>query len=245
MTTNQNIKKEVLKILSISPQALSKRTQRVKKDYGPMTTEEAVYVIAHNLGIDLSRYLPIAILDRVRSLLPKEIKSLQSDMRSAKKIKQEKISYPLVTRTQINVANNLGMQIYPKLYVLENSIRNLIVNHLEAIEVDWWENYVPLKIRNNVSRTMIKEKHYAYREKRGINPISYANFSDLCVIILENKPIFKDVILDFEWFKVKMQEIYMVRNNIAHCVAISSDDKARLNLFFGDWSRLLLTAGIK
>jgi hypothetical protein len=245
MPTNSNVRKEVLEKLKISKQALSQRAGRIKKGYGPMTTEEAVYVIAHIQGIDLSKFLPIATLDRIRSLVPKEIQPKKQLVHSPQSIKQKKISYPLISNSLINMAYNLGSEVYPKLFVLENSIRTIITKRLELLDVNWWDTYVPKEIKDNVSRTMKKEKRYPYRETRGSHPISFANFSDLSAIILANQPVFKNIILDYQWFKVKMDEIYMVRNNLAHCVALSNDDITRINLFFRDWSRLLETAGFR
>jgi hypothetical protein len=245
MTTDLKVRHEILGKLSISRQALSQRAKRIKENYGPMTTEEAVYVIAHMEGIDLSKFLPIATLDRVRSLVPKEIQPEKVQFRSQRTKRQHKqISYPLVTNSQIGMANNLGSDVYPKLFVLENSIRSLIQKCLEIHGNNWWDIYVPLKIKNNVSRTMNKEKRYPYRESRGNHPISYANFSDLSTIILANQTFFIDIILDFEWFKVRMDEVYMARNNLAHCVPLSNDDISRIVLFLRDWARLLETAGL-
>lgn len=244
MSTDPKVRREILGRLRISRQALSQRATRIKENYGPMTTEEAVYVIAHIEGIDLSKFLPIAILDRVRSLVPKEIQPNKSQARSQQRVKRkQKESYPLVTNAQIKMAYDLGNDVFPKLFVLENSIRSLITKRLEALDTNWWDTYAPSPVKNNVSRTMNKEKRYPYREARGNHPISYANFADLSTIILANQSVFQDVILDFEWFKVRMDEVYMARNNLAHCVSLSSDDVARINLFFRDWARLLETAG--
>lgn len=244
MPTNPKVRLEILGRLGITRQALSHRAKRIKENYGPMTTEEAVYVIAHIEGVDLSKFLPIATLDRVRSLVPKEIQPDKSQIHPQPRIKrQQQESYPLVTNAKIRMAYNLGSDVYPRLFVLENSIRSLITKRLSALDTNWWDTYVPSQVKNNVSRTINKEKRYPYREARGNHPISYANFSDLSTIILENQSVFQDVILDFEWFKVKMDEIYMVRNNLAHCVALSNDDVSRINLFFRDWARLLETAG--
>lgn len=244
MTTDPKVRREILSRLGISPQALSQRAKRIKENFGPMTTEEAVYVIAHIEGIDLSKFLPIATLDRVRSLVPKEIQPNKSQTHPPQRVKrQQKVSYPLATNAQIKMAYDLGSDVYPKLFVLENSIRSLIIKRLEALDVNWWDNYVPSPVKINVSKTMNKEKRYPYREARGNQTISYANFSDLSTIILANQTVFQNIILDFEWFKVKMEETYMARNNLAHCVSLSSDDVARINLFFRDWARLLETAG--
>lgn len=247
MPTNPKVKQELLsKLGGISHQALSQRAARIKETYGPMTTEEAVYVIAHIEGIDLSKFLPIATLDRVRSLVPKEIQPNKSQTRPQQRVKrQQSESYPLATKAQVKMAYDLGNNVYPNLFVLENSIRSLITKRLEVLDINWWDKFVPSPVKNNVSKTMNKEKRYPYREARGNHPISYANFADLSTIIVANQPIFQNIIIDFEWFRVKMDEIYMARNNLAHCVSLSSDDVARINLFFRDWARLLETAGLR
>jgi hypothetical protein len=68
---NRKLRSDLLSSLNISKQALSQRAKRVKNEYGPMTTEEAVYVIAHMTGLDLTKYLPLLSIDRVRSLVPR------------------------------------------------------------------------------------------------------------------------------------------------------------------------------
>jgi len=244
MTTNPNVRQEILGNLKISRQALSQRAARIKENFGPMTTEEAVYVIAHMEGIDISKFLPLAMLDRVRSLVPRDIQPSKPRVAQQQKVIQRKReTYPLATNTQITMAHNLGSVVYPQFFILENSIRALITKQLEVLDANWWDTYVPSQVKNNVSRTMNREKPYSYRESRGNHQISYANFSDLSTIILANQSVFQNIILDLQWFKVRMDEICMARNNLAHCVPLSKDDVLRINLFFRDWARLLETAG--
>lgn len=249
MATDPNVRRELLERLGgISRQALSARAKKVKEAYGPMTTEEAVYVIAHLEGVDLSRHLSIATLDRVRALVPREIPDTRPRSTGSKvkpKVVRRKKPYPLVTARQVKVAERLGGEVYPLLFVLENSIRELVSRRLSTKGQDWWDNLVPAKVKNNVSRTMKKETRYPYRDKRGKHPLSYTNFSDLKAIILANPSEFQNVVLDLDWFSVRMDEFYMVRNNIAHCVPLSPDDVTRVNLFFRDWARLLEAAGFK
>jgi len=244
MSTNPIVKKEILNKLKITPQALSQRAKRIKEKFGPMTTEEAIYVIAHMEGLDLSKFLPIATLDRVRSLVPKEILPSKSKALLQQRVKPQKEElYPLVTSPQIKMAFDLGGNVYPKLFVLENSIRSLITKQFVALDPNWWDTYVPASVKSNVLKTMNKEKRYTYRESRGKHPISYANFIDLSTIIVDNQSVFQNINIDFDWFKEKMKEIYMARNNIAHCVPLSKDDVTRIDLFFRDWARTLETAG--
>jgi hypothetical protein len=155
--------------------------------------------------------------------------------------------YPLISSAANNQAIALGVEVFPLMYQLENSIRQLIERVLSKSGTDWWLKRVPSDVQSNVQRTMNKEKRYPYRDKRGSHPLYYANFDDLKKIIIDsnNKADFQTIIMDLEWFKVKMDEVYMARNNLAHCVPLPKDDISRILLFHRDWGRLLDTAGIK
>src|SRR5687767_12279858 len=59
----------LLKVLGVSPATLSRQASDLVKRYGPMTGDEARWIIAHDAGIDLRRYgLTATQLDRVRQL---------------------------------------------------------------------------------------------------------------------------------------------------------------------------------
>jgi hypothetical protein len=248
---NREVRRELLTKLRVSPQALSQRAQRIKDKYGPMTTEEATYIIAHIEGVDLAKYLPLGQLDKIRSLIPREIKQepTSSQIKSLKnkvsKRRKATVSYPLVKSVFIQRAVAIGEEAFPQVVVLENSIRALIEKTLSAIRPDWWDTLVPLNIQKNVQRTIDKEKKYPYREKRGNNHLMYCNFADLKEIIVANSLEFQDVIVNVEWFKIKMDEVYMARNNLAHSILLSDDDISRIALFYRDWARLLDAANIK
>lgn len=53
--------------LDITPQALSQRIQK-KRGAVPMTTEEATYLIAHEEGIRIDKYVDPSTLDKIRQL---------------------------------------------------------------------------------------------------------------------------------------------------------------------------------
>jgi hypothetical protein len=246
---DKQVRQKLLERLQISPQRLSQRAAKIKDRYGPMTTEEAVYVIAHIEGIDLSRYLHLATLDRVRALVPRTLPDLRATpkgrptSKSPPKSRRAADSYPLVSSSLLAESVRLGSQAFPEIFVLENSIRALIQKHLSSFGPNWWEELIPKDVQTNIQRTMNKEKRFTYREARGDHELLYSNFADLKKIILANQPTFKDIIIDFDWFKVKMDETYMARNNLAHCVPLSQDDAARISLFNRDWARILEAAG--
>ena len=100
---NQTIRRLVLNKFRITKQGLSQRAKRLKDTYGPMTTEEAVYVIAHLEGIDLSKHLPLSVLDRICALVPRQmvsapgVPSRQSPKRAEKGKPKYHTAYPLVS----------------------------------------------------------------------------------------------------------------------------------------------------
>jgi hypothetical protein len=239
----------LLSKLGVSQPAISQQAQIIKKNHGPMSTEEATYVIAHRNGIDLARYLPIEMVDRIRSLIPKELPSIVQPIQhrqSKKHKKKSATSYPLVTDALIAKGVSIGTESFPRMYILENSVRNLIIQRLtKAYGNDWWINGRFKGVRDNVQRIIDKEKKYPHRDKRGLHPIYYSNFSEIKTIILNEFNYFADVILDRQWFEVQMDQVYMSRNSLAHSVPITEDDESRIRLFYSEWSKLLDNAGIK
>lgn len=249
--TNRKVQSEILNKLKVSRQALNQRAKRLKDKYGPMTTTDAVYIIGHIEGIDLAKYLPLDILDRIRSLIPKDVKpkpvlskAILKKLNLTKKRKSA-ASYPLVSATFIKQVVIIGDEAFPQIVVLENSMRAFINHTLSAKRKDWWLSLVPSHVQKNVRRILEIEKKYPYREKRGNKPLMYCNFADLKDIVIANYLAFKNVIVDLEWFSAKMNEVYMARNNLAHSVLLTKDDMTRIALFYRDWSRLLDTAKIK
>ncbi len=239
------IREQLLKKLGVTRQALSKRSGKIKDKYGPMTTEEAVYVVAHMEGIDLSKHLPLGILDRIRSLVPRHesLSSSASKIRKPDAARHRKPltiqSYPLLSQVQVGKSVVLGSDVFPLIYQTENSIREFILKRLSKADPNWWNTKVPGDVQRNVANTIAKEKRYPYRDKRGSQPIFYTNFIDLKKIVASNHTLFIDAIPDLDWFKVRMDEVYMARNNLAHCVPLAKDDVSRIALFHRDWARLL------
>jgi hypothetical protein len=248
---NKGVRRDLFSRLKVSRQALNQRARRLKDKYGPMTTDEAVYVIAHMEGVDLGRYLPLETLDRIRSLVPRDIKPQPSQVQAVvgkvrtRRKKTGAVSYPLIKESVIHSAVSIGEESFPQVFVLENSMRVFIERTLSALVPNWWTTLVPANVQKRVQHTIDKELKYPYREKRGTEPLMYCNFADLKEIITANYAAFSHVIVDLEWFKTKMDEVYMARNNLAHSVLLSKDDISRIALFYRDWARLLEAAKIR
>ncbi len=244
--TDRGVRSALLRILNVTPQALSLRAKAMKAKHGPMSTEEAVYVIAHQNGVDLSHYLAPQLIDRIRSLVPRELPAPTAQQSPRKRTKRRSTPrpYPLVTSATTQKAVTIGQETFPQVFIAENSIRNLIAKVLtKAYGRDWWVRANIANVRNNVQRTIDREKKFPHRERRGLHPLHYTNFSELKSIILSEQDNFKNIILDFKWFEVEMNEVYMARNNLAHSIVVSQDDSAKIRIFYNEWARLLETAG--
>ncbi len=63
------IRRELFRRRPVSRQAMNQRAKRLKDDYGPMTTDEAMYVIAHQEHVDLAKHLNAEMVAHIRDLV--------------------------------------------------------------------------------------------------------------------------------------------------------------------------------
>jgi hypothetical protein len=254
MTTNRKLKVALLAKLGVTPQRLSQRADQVKRIYGPMSTEDATYVLAHQEGLDLTRYLDQSTVDRVRGILPAAPVPAAAPTRPSKtRAKAAPVSRP------VRIAPNLELvdamlpsavadaaakmaTIYPKLYIFENSIRNVIVRMLQAKHgKDWWTKSVPKGVQNAVADRKAQEDKKPWHGKRGTHEIYYSNFGDLRDIITSNWTDFEPIFLKQPWITQRLDELEPPRNIIAHNNPLSKQEENRVDLYFNDWIALLNT----
>jgi len=248
MPTNREIRKELLKKLGCTPQALSQRSKVIKKNYGPMSTEDAVYVIAHQNHIDLSKYLPKDTVDHVRTLLQQPANRANQQLKTT--AKDKRINYikiddslpdvdAMLSTNLVKDAKNMA-KLYPVFYILENSLRVVIKNHLEnKYGHNWWETQVSDTIKDNVKNRKENESKQPWHGKRGRHDIFYSNFTDLRSIIQKNWGDFKDLFPSQNWICQRLEDLEHPRNIIAHNNPLCNDDIKRIELYFSDWIKLL------
>jgi len=66
--TDSQLRQALLGKLGTSKQAMYQQAERIKKKYGPMSTEDAIYWLAVDKGIDVSRFLDKEDFDRIRQM---------------------------------------------------------------------------------------------------------------------------------------------------------------------------------
>ncbi len=251
MATNREVKAALLRILGVTPQRLSQRVAQVKRLYGPMSTEDGTYVLAHQEGIDLTKYLDRDTVDRVRGLLPAPAVAAAAAPATARTrratARSDAVriapSLELVDAGLPKKVNDEALRmatVYPKLYIFENSIRNVIVRVLQAKHGKaWWAKSAPTGVQGKVKTRKAKEAQTPWHGKRGTHEIYYADFGDLRDIITKNWKEFEPIFLKQAWITQRLDELEPPRNIVAHNNPLSKNEENRIDLYFNDWIALL------
>jgi len=222
----------------------------VKRLYGPMSTEEGTYVLAHQEGLDLTKYLTREMVDRIRGMLPKDAGQTTPSAalrarRKAPATKPVKIAPSLelvdaMLPAAVATDTRRMATIYPKFYVFENSLRNVISRVLRASNgKDWWRTCAPTDVKNKVAKRKAQESEMPWHGKRGTHEIYYSDFGDLKKLITKNWAEFSGLFPKQEWITHRLEELEPPRNVLAHHNPVSKQDEKRIELYSDDWIALL------
>jgi ribosomal 50S subunit-recycling heat shock protein len=250
--TNKNLKKDLLRKLSITQQGLSYRVQKLKKTYS-ITTEDATYIIAQKEGITLDKYLKKVEIDRVREIMRDILPSggninLNNKRLSTKMKLKESIHISSVgniktkglflPETKIKEAKNMA-QVYPVLYVLENSIRGVVGKTMsDKYGKDWWDLKVKKPLKEKISDRMKDEKRSSWHQRRGSTPLDYTDLKDLESLVRGFKDDFvPNVISELGWFETFIDEVNRSRRVVAHMNPLSVDNIKMLEIYLKRWSK--------
>ncbi len=133
----------------------------------------------------------------------------------------------------------LMRQYYELFYLVENDIRRLIVETLEAAHGSkWWDNSVPPAVRDEARKNREREER-AGVSSRSEEEIDYTTFGQLGDIIRENWPDFAGMLSNQSAVIRVLSSLNMLRGTIAHCGVLADDEVDRLKLAFRDWFRVL------
>lgn len=113
--------------------------------------------------------------------------------------------------------------------ILETDLRNLIVNELSTITSGWWKQRVPLDVRRNAQiRKEERERPYHGRVQQNLDVWWYLDFSDYGKIICMKtnwEDVFKVFFQRQDAVSVKLDEIRIFRNDIAHHRSLPAQDR--------------------
>jgi Swt1-like HEPN len=236
LSKRSNIKREGLQVT----------LSRVKKRLDLRTIEQAAcfYIKQHDLNINVSSIIDDVTRKAVQDrLLPGDEEALRSESKGHKP-KKRRIPKPEEAFTDSFVDSNVigaaysNVELYPVVYVFENSVRRFVATVMEkSFGNNWWADKVNPKIQQGVEVRRLAEKQTPWHSKRGADPIYYTDIEDLLKIINTYSADFRKVLLgNFEHVVVWIQEIEKTRNILAHNNPVAKKDRDRLMLFAHDWS---------
>lgn len=251
--TDPDIKKKLLDKLDVSPQRLSQLVGARKREL-PMSTPLAVYTIAHEHGIDVSKHLARDETVEVRNL----VSSLRSSQASAAgstasskavrvaaapKTVNVKIAgldvgkIPGLKPSHAADAKRMSERVYPTLYLFENSVRDLIEAVLNAKHGKaWWTQAVPQKVRDTATKHKASEAKDPWHEARGGREIDYVYLNELWAIIKANWADFKTLFPNQAWIESLItSDMNVSRRVLAHMTPLSAHGITAIEASFRKW----------
>lgn len=242
-----------------SRQAVSQRVRQQKKRM-PMKTGVAQAIVAHGQNIRLDRYLTGTDLQEVQDMMAKvgngapaaATTSGNGKGRSAARAKAPvarpiifkalniTTTDPFLPKAKIDEANEMG-EVYPVLYLLENSIRHVIKSVMEAkFGATWWNTELTnarcRDVKNKVAQRRQREQEQSWHQRRAQHDIGYTDLADLLVIAQSKRDIFFPVVIGDEgWFQSLVNQTAPSRHVLAHMNPLSANSVAALGVRLQEW----------
>jgi hypothetical protein len=264
MATNVDIKNALLKKLDIQEAGLYKRAGAMRRKL-PMTAEDSVHLIAFQEGININKYLTAEQVQSVRHLHTQFVQASgtapaptahsskwraptsSTGDREIRFPNEFKVTNPLLPTEKLNEAKAMAA-IYPLLYVVENSMREVIKRVMaKQCGEDWWNTEMTTSKLKNVHDTvagrMTTEKKNSWHQKRGAHPIDYTDVGDLeAIIVAKHQHFIPDIIGDKDWFIQFMKELKPSRNVVCHMNPLDSHNTADIKLKTQRWENVVVAA---
>jgi hypothetical protein len=128
---------------------------------------------------------------------------------------------------------------YEMFYLLENDIRRLIIETMEAAHgFNWRTTHVPQAVLEEIRRNRSREAQAAV-SIRSEDDIDYTTFGQLGDIIRDNWSDFAGMLSNPQAVSRVFAALNMLRGTIAHCGVLADDEVDRLKLAIRDWFRVL------
>lgn len=235
MISENRIEKELSKILreklKISKRAVDIKIENIKKQRGhDITRRDAALLLASFNGIDISKFSSPEKLREIRELKNKEYKIETKKTKTIEKDRILKIGdvsisskEPFLPKKTISDAKEMS-KYYSLLYLLENSLRDLIREVYN--EIDYFNKKIPPTIRKEIEK--IEEKKKYFQEKRK-DKLEYAHLDFLKQIIVKNWGDFSKVIKEKDKGKFvhEIEKFMPERHAIAHTTRLKGLDEKR------------------
>jgi hypothetical protein len=263
-----DLRKALTKRTGWSKQVLSKRVKKLRT-ITPMATATAHGVLAHQQGMKIDKYLDADELRLVQNVLPaisQAASSLSAStnggpdgrVRSKASVVKGRLAGrtivfpsnfstddPLLSDSKLREAREMA-EVYPVLYVLENSIRELVKRVLSSTYgTNWWDSALTSAkardVKSKADQRRTGEDHMRWHQRRGVHPIDYVDLKDLGTIILSKQTDFFPGVLgdSRDWFEQFMRELEPSRNVLCHMNPLTGHNIADVRLKAERWRSLV------
>jgi hypothetical protein len=254
VATNRKLRAALLQKRNFSPQRLSQLVKR-RKDELPMSTEHATYTIAHESGIDISKFLAADEVATVRDLIAQLRvggRATRAESNGGARSKPARRKPALITIGGVDVtkvpglsathaaeAKQMAEKVFPMLYVFENSVRDLIAGVLEArYGKGWWDTEVPSRVREKAAERAKSEKKEPWHGRRGASPIHYVDLGDLWKIMNHRWNDFAHLFPSKAWIESLItSDMNVSRGPVAHMNPLAPEDVKNVEAAFSKWAR--------
>ena len=252
-----DLKASLLKHLGITASGLSRKITPIKQQTST-EAKDATIILAHKEGFHLTKYFKGDELERIRNLVNganssvKQI-TVQSHKKTAKTNKTSRPSIkmldgfifddPILSPAKVKESKEMA-NIYPYIYIMENSIRKVIDSVMsKEYGSNWWEtkmNVGGLKgLKAKVSDHKNREERKRWHQRKGDKPIDYLDLKDLPIIVQQYRSNFKPIIDDFHWFEQLVKEVYESRVVVCHMNPLDKNNIQSVTVKFNQWEKLI------
>lgn len=197
----------------------------IHKQNPGITMNAAAHLFAERKDFGVYRYLSHddkLSLQHRRTPTPEEPKSVKPRARTVK-VKEVKADFasPFISGANDNA------KAYPYVYILENTLRDVIFEKFGKGS-EWWNDPTIVKkdIQEYATRIREAETKYPWMKERGDHPMWYVGLLELFKIIEKHwKPHFREVFIDLEQLRAWIKESVPIRNVIAHNIITRNQER--------------------
>jgi len=227
-----------------------------------MSSEDALYVLAHQNGIDIAKRLDNETVARVATYVSRlggringeDGKSRAGGKKEASGLRQRLVrvavvglnidQFPGLSEKHAQEAKVMAEKVFPALYVFENSARDVIVRVLDSrVGKDWWDDQkiVAGGLSREVARRIAAEEKEGWHSSRGTHPIQYVDLTDLPSIISapHSWPHFEKIFPRQSWVSALFEDMNVSRRVVAHMNPLAEADIKQVEAGFQKWARHL------
>jgi len=212
-------------------QSIRQTISNIKRGNPGLTSNGAAQIFAQKYKVSVFRYLNDEDKKSISNFIPKTSFASTSGKTSKSGLRTRKRALVLPYDQKVVNEAEKNMEIYPYVYILENSLRKLIIDKFANIS-NWWSNNKIVKqdIQDYAKRIQDAEKKHKWVGPRGNHPIYYIGLEHLYKIIEINyNPYFKGL-FDISNLKTWINECVPIRNLLAHNIPTQKTERDNIKI---------------